>query len=75
MCFMAQNDPSSNDIPKKTPAFFPAKSARSGSKECHQKDILKLKPNLSMKILPTIIATMVNLAAKSLPALDCAKNH
>jgi len=37
-------------MPKKTQLFFPAKSARPGSKERHQKDILKLKPNLSMKI-------------------------
>ena len=28
-----------NEIPKKTPAFFLAKSARFGSKKCHQKDI------------------------------------
>ena len=28
-----------NEIPKKTPAFFLAKSARFGSKKWHQKDI------------------------------------
>ena len=49
-------------MPKKTQLFFPAKSARPGSKERHQKDILKLKPNLSiLKFLKTQNKDITNL--------------
>ena len=50
-----------NDIQKKNPAFFPAKSATFGSKQCHQKDIFKLKPSLStyMKIFPIFIIKLL----------------
>ena len=44
-----------NEMPEKTHVFFqPNQLDLAGSKQWHQKDILKLKPSTSMKIVSTI---------------------
>jgi hypothetical protein len=54
---MSRNDPTHNLKwnAKENPGFFqPNQLDLAGSKQWHQKDILKLKPSTSMKIVSTI---------------------